>query len=594
MAQVKQIDQNQDNNQQNEQQQAQPQTLAGSTQSSSPSPSSGRIASFSSGSQPQASGRFTNLQKYMDANKSATGNLGARANQTINKGFNQGQTELEKSNQQIAENYGKGRQAIDTQGSQYKNQLGQIGQNLGSFQSFDNRGQFDQAGQQAQALAQDTNYQNLSSGSAVDQNALTASQQAALGQAQGLLNTAKTNLGNIQTEQGRDTLFSQVLQPKQGYSAGQRSFDKLFLGGALGGIQQNLQGKQTLANELLKGTNLQGTNVNQLISDEAALLGDLSKQNLANQDLFNTKLNTQANIDYVNNLRNQRFQNVLSGLQAGNISKDVADQLGLSNANTYINQNQPGQTGAQAQKNLIGTYNILKDPTALNKYITQGANASSFQDIVGQQDFDTYKALQALSGRDTGQLAGVSQLGSAVRGNDQLAKDIATADKAFRDQYAGKEAFGQGTSYRADAQYAKFGTPEYWRNQQNLAAAQSGINAVAGAGLGNAQSSQVLANQLNPLVQNRGLYGSGSVGTAQTNIDDYIRNNTINQSGSSQFWDQGGGAKETQDRLNESAAAARDNLTNYLNNIINTTGVKNALTVDETIDPLTQRFKGLL
>lgn len=594
MAQVKQIDQNQDNNQQNEQQQAQPQTLAGSTQSSSPSPSSGRIANFSSGSQPQASGRFTNLQKYMDANKSATGNLGARANQTINKGFNQGQTELEKSNQQIAENYGKGRQTIDTQGSQYKNQLGQIGQNLGSFQSFDNRGQFDQAGQQAQALAQDTNYQNLSSGSAVDQNALTASQQAALGQAQGLLDTAKTNLGNIQTEQGRDILFSQVLQPKQGYSTGQRSFDKLFLGGALGGIQQNLQGKQTLANELLKGTNLQGTNVNQLISDEAALLGDLSKQNLANQDLFNTKLNTQENIDYVNNLRNQRFQNVLSGLQAGNISKDVADQLGLSNANTYINQNQPGQTGAQAQKNLIGTYNLLKDPTALNKYIQQGANASSFQDIVGQQDFDTYKALQALSGRDTGQLAGVSQLGSAVRGNDQLAKDIATADKAFRDQYAGKEAFGQGTSYRADAQYAKFGTPEYWRNQQNLAAAQSGINAVAGAGLGNAQSSQVLANQLNPLVQNRGLYGTGSVGTAQTNIDDYIRNNAINQNTSSQFWDQGGGAKETQDRLNESAAAARDNLTNYLNNIINTTGVKNALTVDETIDPLTQRFKGLL
>lgn len=594
MAVVAQQGQQNDQNNQEQNQQSQPQTLAGSTQNATPS--QGRIASFSSG-QPQgqaSSGRFTNLQKYMDANKSATSSLGARANQNINKGFNQGQSQLEKSNQQIAQNYGQGRQVVDQQGSQYKNQLGQIGQNLGSFQTFDNRGQFDQAGQQAAQLVQDQNYQNLASGSAVDQAALQNQQAAAAQQAQGLLDTAKTNLGNIQTEQGRDTLFSQVLQPKQGYSAGQRSFDKLFLGGALGGIQQNLQGKQTVANQLLKDTGLQGTNVNQLIADEATLLSDLNKQNLANQDLFNTKFNTQANIDYVNNLRNQRFQNVLSGLQAGNISKDVADQLGLSGANTYINENQAAPTGAQVQKNLIGTYNILKDPTALNKYITQGANAANVQDITTQADFDTYRALQNLSGRDTGMLSGVSQLGSAVQGNDQLAKDIAAADKAFRDQYAGKEAYGQGTSYRANAQSTKFGTPEYWANQNNLAAAQAGINAVSGAGLGTAQSSQVLANQLNPLVQNRGLYGTGSVGTAQTNIDDYIRNNAINQNTSSQFWDQGGGSSETAGRLSESAAAARANLTNYLNNVVNTTGVKNALTVDDTVDPLTQRFKGLL
>lgn len=545
MAQVKQIDQNQDNNQQNEQQQAQPQTLAGSTQSSSPSPSSGRIASFSSGSQPQASGRFTNLQKYMDANKSATGNLGARANQTINKGFNQGQTQLEKSNQQIAENYGKGRQTIDTQGSQYKNQLGQIGQNLGSFQSFDNRGQFDQAGQQAQALAQDTNYQNLASGSAVDQNALTASQQAALGQAQGLLNTAKTNLGNIQTEQGRDTLFSQVLQPKQGYSAGQRSFDKLFLGGALGDIQQNLQGKQTLANELIKGTNLQGTNVNQLISDEAALLGDLSKQNLANQDLFNTKLNTQANIDAVNAMRSKRFNNLMSGIASGQISRDLADELGLSNLNTYINQNQVSPAGqSQAQKNLIGTYNTLKN-NGVNNYFVQGKDAQSFQDIVSQQDFDTYKALQALSGRDSGQLSGASQLGSSIaaaqgKSIDSLAKDIAAQDKSFVDKYAGKEM-----------QYGRTAT--------------DGFGTSYGQGVG-------------------------------VDMDKYIRdpNSFINSYRDISSFDPSNVDNVGRNVSATSGRALREELKNRLNNIINTSGVKENLEVTEDVDPLTQRFKGLL
>lgn len=598
---------NDPNNQNDPNAQQQPQALAGSQQSGA-APVGGRIASFSSGSAPgaQGSGRFTNLQKYMDANKGASDTLGARANNTLNRGFNQEQTKVSDANSKIAEAYGQGRNTIDTQGTQYKNQLGQIGQNLGTFQTFDNRGQFDQAGQQAQALTQDQAYGNLSQGNAVDQAALTAQQQAAAAQAQGLLGTAQTNLQNIQTDQGRNNLFSQVLQPKQGYSSGQRSFDKLFLGGALGGIQQNLQGKQTLANQILKDTNLQGTNVNTLIGDEATLLGDLNKQAVTNQDLFNTKLNTQGNIDYVNQMRNKRYQDIMTGLQSGTVSSDVADQLGLSGLDTYINNNQAAPAGqTQAQKNLVGTYNILKDPTALNNYFTQGRNASSFQDIVGQSDYDAYKALQSLSGRDTGQLAGTSQLGSSIAATqgkslDSLAKDIQASDQGFKDQYAGRtfsgtgaDAFqntaliGQGRGLQSQLQLNQQIQNYVTNPTNNSGNAQIGARGVDTAGVGN--SLQQGANYWGTNYQ-----GSAAAATNNTNIDDYIRNNTLAATDTGKAFDQGGSAGTYNTNAANAAARAEANNRALLNQTINTTGVKNALTINDQVDPATARFKGLL
>lgn len=597
---------NDPNNQNDPNAQQQPQALAGSQQSGA-APVGGRIASFSSGSAPgaQGSGRFTNLQKYMDANKGASDTLGARANNTLNRGFNQEQTKVSDANSKIAEAYGQGRNTIDTQGTQYKNQLGQIGQNLGTFQTFDNRGQFDQAGQQAQALTQDQAYGNLSQGNAVDQAALTAQQQAAANQAQGLLGTAQTNLQNIQTDQGRNNLFSQVLQPKQGYSSGQRSFDKLFLGGALGGIQQNLQGKQTLANQILKDTNLQGTNVNTLIGDEANLLKEFKAQALANQNLFNDKLDTRANIDFVRDMRTKRYNDIMSGLQSGNVSKDVADQLGLSGLDTYINNNQAAPTGqTQTQKNLVGTYNILNDDNALNKYFTQAGNAQNFQDIIGQQDFDASQALAALSGTK-GRVDGVSQLGSSIAATqgkslDSLAKDIQASDKNFKDQYAGRtfsgtgaDAFqntaliGQGRGLQSQLQLNQQIQNYVTNPTNNSGNAQIGARGVDTAGVGNAL--QQGANYWGTNYQ-----GSAAAATNNTNIDDYIRNNTLAATDTGKAFDQGGSAGTYNTNAANAAARAEANNRALLNQTINTTGVKNALTINDQVDPATARFKGLL
>jgi len=559
--------QGQPNQEENEQQQAgqQPQQLAGSQQSGQ-TPAGGRLASFSSGSAPgsQGSGRFTNLSKYIDANKGASENLGARANNTINKGFNQDQQKVSEANKSIADTYGQGRNTIDTQGTQYKNQLGQIGQNLGTFQSFDNRGQFDQAGTQAQSLAQDAAYKNLAAGTMIDQNALQNQQQMAQQQAQGLVQTAQTNLGNIQTDQGRNSLFNQVLAPKQGYSAGARNFDKLFLGGALGGIQQNLQGKIGEASQLAKTTNAFGNNVNQLVTDEENLLKDLSGQALTNQNLFNEKLNTQGNIDYVNQMRDKRYQDIVSGLQSGTVSQDVADQLGLSGLETFANTNQTAPTGqTQTQKNLVGTYNILKDPTAINNYFTQGKRAGSFQDIVGQQDFDAYKALQSLSGVDSGQLAGTSQLGSSIAATqgkslDSLSKDIQAQDKTFIDDVAANKFAGVSNTVNGR------------QLTSSSATTQQALDAIKDlTSQGKYTTEQLTNNSLLPQYSGSSWYG---------NLLPYVQNNAATG------WDYDHYGRD------ENRAKALLDATKNIGNA----GAFNALEVTNQVDPLSQRFKGLL
>lgn len=525
----------------------QPQQLAGSSQTAA-TPAGSRLSTFSSGAPAggQASGRFTNLSKYMNANKGASDTLGARANQTINKGFNQGQQQLSEQNKAIGETFQKANTQLGEQGTQFKSDLGNINQNLGSFKTFEDRGNFDQVGQQAQALAGNQQYQTLSQGNLLDQQALQNQQDAALKASQGLLGTANTNLQNIQTNEGRNTLFNQVLAPKQGYSAGARNFDKLFLGGALGGIQQNLRGKIGTAQGLLTGTQGQQQNVSDVTTAEANLLGELQTQNLANQNLFNEKLDTQANRDFVTNMRNKRFDDIMSGLKSGTVSKDVANQLGLTGLDTYANTMQTPEGKTQAQKNLIGTYRLLDD--AGTNYFSRGEGAQSFQDIATEQDFQNSQALAALSGQ-AGKLQGTSQLGSSIvaaQGKDMtsLAKDIQAQNKSFMDQYAGKD-ITQGGNYITSG-------------------GRSGI-------------------------------GSGASSTA--NIDKYLQSGSldnITKSAAAEYNYSGLGqaARDQYDQLAIKNSTA--NLKNELDRIARTTGVKNTLEVTNQVDPLTQRFRGLL
>lgn len=600
-----------DTNNQNEQP-GQPQTLAGSTQSGQPS--SGRIASFSSGQpQNQGSGRFTNLSKYMDANKGASENLGARAGGQLNREFDKGQNQVSTQNQKIAEGFQAGRTNLN-QGQGYQTQLNDIGQGLNSFQSLDNRGTFDTAGQQAQNLAKDNNYTTLASGSAFDQNAMQAQQTAAQGGAQNLLNTNQQNLQNLQTNQGRDQLLNTVI-PKQGYSAGQRSFDKLFLtGDVLSGLNTNLQGKQTTAQGLLKNTSAQQGTLDTLTNDEANIVAGLTGQAKTNQDLFNTKFGNQQNITDVNTARNARFNELKSALSSGGaISQEDMQLLGLDQLNnTFVNENTTG--GGK-----VGTYNLLKDPSAVNKYITQGANANSVQDITTQGDFDTYKALQNLAlGRDTGMLSGTSTLGSSINRVGDLAGDISKADQTFRDTYGNKtylsgsnlsgrehindiEQYGTGS---APGEYGQsvYGQPSFVQERT------APVDLNAELTTQNQNYNTYMDDYVRP-------YNTNSSGTpyeldrasalSQSNLGDYLKNGNIGNTQSSEQLEMikaynGGVAPDVnsdirlQDNYLENVArsTSRAGLTTRLEDILNTEGTRNALTTGA--DKNYRRFRGLV
>lgn len=416
----------------------QPQVLGGSSQGSVTSPTA-RVASFSSGQQnTPGSGRFTNIQKYLNANQSATDSLGAKANKTFDTQFNTGQKDVDTKNQALSAAFNKGRETLQT-GQGFQTNLQDIGKGFETgFTDFGNRQGFDAAGQQAIGLAQNQNFGNIASGQAIDETGLTAQQAQALQGAQGLVNTTKTNLGNVETEQGRSDLFSKVLQPKQGYTSGQRSFDQLFLGGALGGIKSNLQGQQNVANQLAQSTAEQQKSLEEIISGESALTSGLTGQATANQDVFDRVFGDQKNIDFINDLRNKRYENVKNQLQtSGAVSQEDADLLGIGNlTNTYANQNQYvdskfAEVGTQVQPNTVGTYNVLKGD--LDNYITRGQDAQNVQDITSQQDYNSYKALQQLAlGRNTGKIDGVSQLGSSINSTGKLATDITASDEAFK------------------------------------------------------------------------------------------------------------------------------------------------------------------
>lgn len=601
-----------------------PQALAGSSQSGE---SNSRLSAFSTGAAPQTqgSGRFTNIQKYMDANTTASDNLGAKANNTINKDFNKQSSQVSKENENIQSAFQKGKQTLE-QGSGFNSQLGQINKGLSTgFTDFGNRDGFDNAGKQAIQLSGSQDYNKIASGQGIDEVGLDTSQKLSTQLSQDLLNRSNRSVSDIETEQGRDALFSKVLQPNQGYSSGQRSFDKLFLGGALGGIKSNLQTNRNAADLLSNSTAGQQTTLDDLTRNEAGLVLGLKNQSETNQNVFNQKFGDEKNIDYINNLRNQRFDGIKSSLQgSGSLSKENADLLGVGNlGSTFINDNRPVASGDFSSQvvndnQLLGTYNLLNDPASVNNYITQGQNATSVQDITTQPDYDAYKALQTLAlGRNTGKIGGISSLGAAVNSTGKLATDISAADKAFRNNYGNKNyqnssAFMNVTQngaatplneigmYNGGNQVGSVGqvgnTATIDQNAQNLLSPElnkakyfvddfySGYNGGSGG------QSSVTGDPTYGLNLNLSAAGSGNL--SESKIGDYLKSNNVNtQSQAYNFLPKDKALSES--TAQQGNQIVSDRLKSRLNEIIQREGVKNSLDIVDQAPQYT-RFRGLV
>lgn len=560
----------------------------------------GRIANFSTGQQPSSgSGRFTNLQKYIGANASSGDRLGAKIGENFNNKLNQDSTKVKDQNSQIAENINKGKETLN-QGNEFKSQLGNIGNDLSTFQNMENRGNFDKAGQAAQAFTQAPNFnqfQTIQSGAGIDNDTLTNAQASALAAGQGLNTYTQNQLNNINTETGRYNLIKDSFGNKKNYSSGNARFDQLFLQNAPN-VVNNLQNQMNQGNlttkQLLTDLGTQGTNINNLLSDESNLVSGINTQAQANQDMFNTKLGAQGNIDYINKLRDDKYNEYLRQLQTGQISQQVAGDLGLNNINTYNPKATPAAGTIQIDPTRVGqkmsrdgslssmatdprtlrTYNTDLANTAAS-YLNKGRGAMNMQDISTTDDYNAYNALANIAQRDTGKLAGSSTIDKAVTGktdqygNSILANTITNADKNFLDKYANKNA--QALSLASESGHE---SGSMWGGLENAGTVGQTVNPVT---LDDAANQRDIGEYINSTrAAMRGNSGSGAAGGAQANINDYVLNpNTAISAGADKVFDNGGDTNSNNAAYAHAVGSARSAVQSYLDNIMNQTGVRN-------------------
>lgn len=557
---------------------------------------SGRTSGFSTGSNPAqstGSGRFTNLSKYMGANQGAGERIGNKIDNSYNKDYQKKTSDINSQNENINNDINMGKSAIN-EGQGFNSKLSDIGDSLNSFKSMEDRSKFDTGVQDAQSFGQAPTFgrfQQIQQGNAINNDEINNKQLNASTAGNALTNQAQTMYNKINTEQGRNDLMRNNFGGNQGnYSYGGSRLDNLLFQGSnsVNNLKNNFNDRNLKANQLLSNINQQGNNVNSLLSDENSLVGNINNQAQKNQDIFNSKLGDQSNIDFINKLRSTKHDEAVAALKSGSIDASTADILGLNNINTYskgqmINPIDVSGT-VDAQGNPVGNQsNVPRNLTAYNsdvgnlanQYLVKGRVAQNMQDITTDNDYAGYKALQNIANRDTGKLSGASTLEAAVQagkaGDKTLAQKIAEDDANYRKNYAGKNYsaattatqshYGDGSNAGEVGQgvdYLGEGVTDFWKHHNDVVNSNQGADNIYG--------------------NRREHTGSGATSTSNANIEDYRNNNLVNTE-KYKAWDRGGDSES-----NRAAEAAAEGLSNsslrsYLDNIINTTGARNNLNI---------------
>ncbi len=659
--------QNDDENQQNGVQNN-PVTMAGSGKAQ-PS-TAGRVAGFSSGQPQQAgSGRFTNLSKYMSANQGAGERIGSQIQNQVNRNVDTKTSNISEQNQKVRQGIEQGRAQLN-QGNQFNEQLTGINKGLSSFNNMEDRAGFDAASQQAQQFTQAPNFnqfQNIQAGQGVDENALNQGQGQAQVAGQDLSKFTGDNINRIGTEQGRYELLRNRFAPGgRSYAAGNARLDQALLqnapGNVIGQMRNQFVNQNQASSVLNNQIGAQGQNVNKTIADEVSLLSNLDTVTKSNQDIFNEKLGQKGNIDFINKLREDKYNEYVNQLKSGNIGQDLSQQLGLNDLYTY----QPGGLGinpvsvsskmsreqvpganrdmTNQARSIVG-YNSDLANNATN-YLQRGQSAQNMQDIATDDDYSAYQALANIAKRDTGKLAGASQLDKAVqaKANSEgrtLSDVIGQSDQAFKNAFAGKNfsSYAMGRTAADDrgnflenavnsignsvANLPQNGVDflhgilsgnagEAISNLGNYAGNMANViytGGTAGAGIDdlklnnlsqNAQLRNLVANdrggQFNQfLAQNNSNSGGQGTGVAMANIDDYIRagGDAVEIQGGKTGKNLGASKANSNQAVQNAFNSARSGLTSGLDAIIKDTGVKNKLNInqDDSQNQTLQRAK---
>lgn len=348
-----------------------------------------------------ASGRFTNLQKYMGANKQAGTQLGqavgqnvakdvTRATNTANQsqqafqtGIQQGQNTLGQLNT-YNQNLGQKQEAPTQQGGLLSKQTGPAYLASGYEANLGNRANYAQqlAGNQEE-LNKFINYRSGQQ-AAQTQQELQQQQSAAEQANQNAMQRFQEKQSQVSSPQSRGELLNDVAKSRT-YGLGQQSLDKAFLqmdkNNTVGNLKSNLQQQQQqfAAQNLLPKLSEQVGTLKTGLNEGTQALQKQTQQNLSDLDAdiaSRQQAMTDARNERLAALQNQ-FQNLQSG---GPISYDFAKTLGLKEGQTL--------------------YNTLADIPNINSYLdTKGLQAmpGSQADLANQRDVDLYSAFAKLA-----------------------------------------------------------------------------------------------------------------------------------------------------------------------------------------------------
>jgi hypothetical protein len=453
------------------------------------------------------SGNFPNLQQYMGANANfnqAGGGLAGKVAGNLNQ-----------QGQQVQNNTA---QATNV----FNNQVNSANTNLNNaftaaqadltnpYQATQNNpgatGQFQQAlsgnysgPQNLNSLTGNNNYGNL--------------QQ----QASNYTNQAQ----QTQTENGRFNLLSNMFGGNN-YTQGQQTLDNSLMQGNPQQMQQ-LKGAVTQANSVNQNLNNaynQSAQQGQAATANAQNIGQQTQAGL-NNAISGQYANVNNEYGAAQNLQQQQMAAAQSGLTSGNISSDLAKELGISSL------------GGQS---LYGTG--AQDAAAVQ------ANALNINNTATQADYNNFQALQKLTGNQTQDLTG---------NNSQYLNQFATNPNQLYN--AGNLINGGnilGQVQQAQGAYTNAANPYASTvnslGQNNSLYGQFGSQNGGGVNFGN-QSANTALGINNPVTQNLNaiLSGNNAIGTATgTQFGENMNNlqNITSAAGNSGDTTTGGGQQQ--------------------------------------------------
>lgn len=375
--------------------------------------------------QPKGSGRFTNLQKYLDANQGGGDKLSSGIGKNIQSDIDKDKNKAQDYYSSIRSGIQQGQQTAQ-QGSQYLGQLQNINQNI------KNQTGADKFGDRTGSLGINefvnnpnfTDYQNMQAGRGINENALALNQQQLTQSAGGYLNTAQQAAQNLATESGRFNLlknaFGGNVNPQ--YSVGQQRLDQLFLSNeGLNPLQQQVQQEMKTAQNLNRQAGKSDQEVGNLIRQEQQLIADYGLANKANEQAYVDMLGSY--VDPLNEQRQQEWEDLDTALAAYRTGQGP----GLS-------QQQLANLGVDSQ---MAAYNVLQNLQGAQDVASRGMDASSYQDVANAQDVERYNALARIMGMsdDQKRLTQESQLGNAYlarEGDANLKNRLTAADTEFQ------------------------------------------------------------------------------------------------------------------------------------------------------------------